>query len=281
MTSPLLVFCLGPSRVPFLHPADWVLSSQPAQSAVPVPLSVPLWVPAAFPTGPSGADLLVHPTVAVPPVPWGKSRLSHGPSPSSTRPVLSWGPFALLGYFSVPSSSCFPHLSPGPLAHPQSLSEFTPLPAVPIPILVFSFSATPLGVPSYSPFRSFPVPWRTGRTASNSAPGMLTAAAPGLGLSLWRPRSHLSAVTRGPSAAASSHLCPESLSCWVFACWVPTRSLRPRVPVAPHSPRRTLGCGRCCCPRCGSARGNQSHPTVRSAPRPHSTPPSTPPTDMF
>lgn len=282
MKSPLLIFCLGPSRVPFLHPAAWVLSSLPAQSAVRVPLRVSLWVPSAFPTGPSGADLLAHPTVAVPP---GFSRLSHGRSPSSSR------------FVNTIALSCLvvPLLSRG-------ISRSPPRPAFPISLRVPSLTRnrssllTPpslspsrsshsprslSGSPPHSPSWSFPVPRRTGRTASNSAPGMLAAAEPGLRLSLWRPRSHLSAVTRGLGAAASSHSCSESLPCWVFARWVPTRSLRPRVPVAPHSPRRTLGCRRCCCPRCGSARGDQSHPTARSAPRPHSTPPSTPPTAML
>lgn len=236
MTSPLLVFCLGPSRVPFLHPADWVLSSQPAQSAVPVPLSVPLWVPAVFPTGPSGADLLVHPTVTVPPVPWDKSRLSHGPSPSSTRPVLSWGPFALLGYFSVPSSSCFPHLSPGPLAHPQSLSEFTPLPAVPIPILVFSFSATPLGVPSYSPFRS---------------PGALAEplATPLPGCS--RPLRRDSGCHSG-ARALTSVLSPAAPA--------------PPPPLTCAPSRSRAGSSRAGYPRAASARESPSRPTLHAGP---------------
>lgn len=149
----------------------------------------------------------------------------------------------------VHSSPCCPCPHPGPLTLPRSLS----------------------GSPPHSPSRS-----------SGALVEPLATPLPGCSRPLRRDsgchsgaRALTSAlVTRGPGAAASSHSCPKSLSCWVFACWVPTRSLRPRVPVAPHSPRRTLGCLRCCCPRCGSARGDQSHPTARSAPRPHSTPPT-------
>lgn len=194
-------------------------------------------------------------------------------SPSSSRLVNPTAPSCL----GVPLLSRGISRSPPHLAFPISLrvSSLTRSPPRsslfnPPSLSPFWSSHSPRslsGSPTHSPSRSFPVPRRTGRTASNSAPGMLAAAAPGLGLSLWRPRSHLSAVTRGPGFSASSHSCPESLSCWVFPCRVPTRSLRPRVPVAPHSPRRTLGCRRCCCPRCGSARGDQSHPTLRSAPR--------------
>jgi hypothetical protein len=101
------------------------------------------------------------------------------------------------------------------------------------------------GSAPHSPSRSFPVPppplpGALAEPLTTPLPGCSRPLRRGLGMSLGCPRSHLSAVTRGPGAAASSHSCPESLSCWVFACWVPTRSLRPRVPVAPHSPRRTL-----------------------------------------
>lgn len=115
----------------------------------------------------------------------------------------------------------------------------------PVPILVLSLFAIPLGVRSslsvpVLPSPPPPLPGALAEPLTTPLPGCSRPLRRGLGMSLGCPRSHLSAVTRGPGAAASSHSCPESLSCWVFACWVPTRSLRPRVPVAPHSPRRTL-----------------------------------------
>lgn len=40
------------------------------------------------------------------------------------------------------------------------------------------------------------------------------------------PGGEVSALSPvAPAPRASSHSCPESLSCWVLACWVPTRRL--------------------------------------------------------
>lgn len=142
------------------------------------------------------------------------------------------------------------------------------------------------GSAPHSPSRSFPVPpppspRRTGRTANNSAPGMLAAAAP-------RTRD----VTRVP--ALSPQRCHPRPRRRRLLSLVPRvalvlglRVLGPHAQPPPASPRRAPlstqdpSCRRCCCPRCGSARGDQSHPTAQSAPRPHSTPPSTPPTAML
>lgn len=107
---------------------------------------------------------------------------------------------------------------PGPLPHPRSF----------------------LGSPPHSPSRSFPVP----RSTDNSVPGMLVAAAPG-------PRAGTPAVTLAPVLSPQHchprprrhrllSLVPRVALCRVLACCVPTRSLRPRVRVALHSPRRTL-----------------------------------------
>lgn len=179
-----------------------------------------------------------------------------GPPPHLTFPTLLGVPSLTRGptrgVHSSPRRPCSPSLTRGPSRGPL---------------------VTPLLVPVLP---GPPKHWQ--RSASNSAPGMLVAAAPGpraagtpavtLAPAL---RSHLSAVTRGPGAAASSDSCPESLSCWVLACWAPTRSLASpaprRAPLSTQDPRCRRG-GRCCCPRCGSARGGQSHPTARSAPRP-------------
>lgn len=193
----------------------------------------------------------------------GSSRSSHRPSPSgvllliplplvplqvpiqlaSLIPLPSpfWGPLVHLRYFSVPSSSCFPHPSRHPLSHQRSYSESTPYFAVPDPILVLSLTRGPSRGPPRTPR---PGPSRSPEALTTRLPGcswpLLRVPVPGLRLSLWRPRSHLSTVTRDPVATAFSHSCPESLSCRVLACCDPTRSLRPRVRVALHSPRRTL-----------------------------------------
>lgn len=222
-------------------------------------------------------------------------RSSHwGGSPHSSRlrslsGVLSLIPLSGVSLQVASLSRCLV-LSWDPLL--TRFSRSPPCPALPIPLWVLSFTRRPSGSPLFtppslsgslphSPSRSLQVPRCTGRTASNSAPGMFAAAAPG-------PSSGTPAVTLAP--ALSPQRCHPRLRRLrllslvlrvALVLLVPTRSLRQRVRVAPHSPRRTLGCRRRCCPRCGSARGGQSHPTARSAPRPHSTPPLTPPTAVL
>lgn len=152
MRSLLLNACLGPSWVPFLLSAVWVLSSQLAQPAVPVPPSqspsplTPLFESLAasrplFPLG--GISSFIPPSQFL----WGPLTHPTVRSLSSSRLVIPL-PRPVLGspthpVFSVPSLSCFAHPSLGPLAHSSSLWESTLHPAV------------PLGVPSPLPV---PVP---------------------------------------------------------------------------------------------------------------------------
>lgn len=132
----------------------------------------------------------------------------------------------------------------------------------PVPILVLSLFAIPLGVRSslsvpVLPSPPPPSPRRTGRTANNSAPGMLAAAAP-------RTRD----VTRVP--ALSPQRCHPRPRRRRLLSLVPRvalvlglRVLGPHAQPPPASPRRAPlstqdpSCRRCCCPRCGSARGDQ------------------------
>lgn len=151
----MLILCLGPSRVPFLGPAAWVLSSKLVQSAVPAPLSAPLWVPSAFPTGPSGADLLAHSTVGRSP----SGALPLIPRPGVPLQVASLIPLLcpVLGAPCPPTAFLGPlliQLSPSPVGSPRSpqpASEFTLHPVVPVPILVLSLSRCPSRSPLLTP----------------------------------------------------------------------------------------------------------------------------------
>lgn len=196
----------------------------------------------------------------------GSSRSSHRPSPSGVLLLIPLPlvplqvPIQLASLIPLPSpvlgspwvlgftcgiSRSPPHLAfPIPLGIPSLTSGPTRSPlyfAVPDPILVLSLTRSPSRGPPRTPR---PGPSRSPEALTTRFPGcswpLLRVPVPGLRLSLWRPRSHLSTVTRDPVATAFSHSCPESLSCRVLACCVPTRSLRPRVRVALHSPRRTL-----------------------------------------
>lgn len=247
MTSPLLVFCLGPSRVPFLHQAAWVLSSQPAQSAVPVPPSVPLWVPSAFPTGPSGTDLLVHPTVAVPPVPWDKSRLSHGP----VRVPLQ---LALLIPLPCPivGSLCSPavFLSPLLILLSPSLSGSPRSPAV------------PLGVHS-SPRRPYPHPGPL--ILRDPSRGPLLTPRPGPS----RSPGALAEPLATPLPGCSRPLRPDS-GCHSGARAL-TSVLSPAAPAPPPpltcAPSRSrAGSSRAGSPRAASAHESPSRPTLHAGP---------------
>lgn len=228
----MLILCLGPSRVPFLRPAAWVLSSQLVQSAVPAPPSAPLWIPSAFPTGPSGADLLAHSRVGRSP----SGVLPLIPRPRVPLQVASLIPLLcpVLGSPCLPAAFLGPlliQLSPSLVGSPRS--PHSPRSSLLIPLsLSPSWSshspAVPLGVPSSLPV---PVLRRTGRTASNSAPGMLAAVAPGLGLSLWRPRSHLSACHPRPRRRRLLSLVPG------VALVLGLRVLGPHAQPPPASPR--------------------------------------------
>lgn len=230
----------------------------------------------------------------IPPSQSLRSPLAH-----STAPGPSPGPYSsrfvnptAQSRSGVPLLTCGisrspPHLAfPIPLGIPSLTSGPTRSPLFTSPSLSPSWSspslAILLGVPSALPV---PVPSRSPEALTTPFPGcswpLLRVPAPGLRLSLWRPRSHLSTVTRDPVATAFSHSCPESLLCRVLACCDPTRSLPPASPRRASLSTQDPRCRRCCCPRCGSARGGQSHPIARSVPRPHSAPPSTPPPDAL
>lgn len=185
------------------------------------------------------------------------SQSLRGPLAHSPAPGPSPGPYSTrfvnptaqsrsgVPLFTCSISRSPPHLAfPIPLGIPSLTSGPTRSPlyfAVPDPILVLSLTRSPSRGPPRTPR---PGPSRSPEALTTRFPGcswpLLRVPVPGLRLSLWRPRSHLSTVTRDPVATAFSHSCPESLSCRVLACCVPTRSLRPRVRVALHSPRRTL-----------------------------------------
>lgn len=159
----MLILCLGPSRVPFLRPAARVLSSQLVQSAVPAPPSAPLWIPSAFPTGPSGADLLAHsrvgrsPSGVLPLIPQPRVPLQVASLIPLLCPVLG-SPCPPAAFFGPLLIQLSPSLVGSPRS-PQSPSEFTPHPAVPVPILVLSFSRGPSRGPLLTPRPGPPAHW--------------------------------------------------------------------------------------------------------------------------
>lgn len=243
MKSPLLIFCLGPSRVSFLHPAARFSQVNLAQSAVPVPLSVSLWVPSAFPTGPSGADLLGSP---------------HRRSPSGILSLIPWPGVPLQVASLIPllrpvlGSPCSPAVFLGPLLILLSpfLSGSPRSPAV------------PLGVHS-SPRR--PCPHSGPLTLRDPSQGPQLTPHPGPS----RSPGALAEPLATPLPGCSRPLRRDS------GCHSGVRALTSALsPAAPASPppltrapsRSRAGSSRAESPRAASARESPSRPTLHAGP---------------